>query len=387
MQFSQMTRGLILGVFLAMFPVGFLFPQEISAWFNAVDIFHFADGDIGAVTAGAGLNSKEMDFSVSAAKLVSTIDVLRFSAGAVSASVRFPVKTVSISADFSVAALRNIEIYNTATVKTAGIVVTGISSRIPLFDGAALSPFFKAGKLFAKGGTAYGFKAVPEIPAFCLFGTVASFPVLTVLMQGGLFDISVRSEAASSIESSGFMRQFLLLCADRIGIGKGVSVLWWGGTLYTDGTAKARTERGDVSFRVEDRFLALGTGAEVAFEKGRFSWAAGLHALFMPLGFADVQLSYDAKLFFTEIHKKFDFAFDSEGKYGLLLPRISGEIRLHKRGRIFIEKTFYVPLVFSAASSSDGGSGTSSGGGFDGADIGQLVATVLLSGFSFGIRI
>lgn len=379
-----MRFGFVLCVFLTVFPVGFLFPQEVSVWFNAANLLHFGDGEIGAIAAGANLSGK-VDFSISAAKLTSTIDVLRFSAEAVSASVRFPIKTVSISADVTVAALRNIEIYNTATCKAMGVIVTGVSSQIPLFKGAALSPFLKVGRLCAIGGKAYGFKAVPEIPAFCLFGTLVSFPVLTVLMQGGLFDVSVRSEAASSIESSGFQRQFLLLCTDRVGIGK-ATVSWWGGMFYTDGMAAARTERGDISFRVEDRFFALGTGAEVAFKKGRFFGAAGLHALFMPFGFATAKFAYDAKLFFTEIHQKFNFAFDSESKYGLLLPRISGGIRLHKRGRIFIEKTFYVPLVFSATSSG-GGDGASSSNGIDGTDAARLVATVLLSGISFGIRI
>ena len=386
----MIARGLVLGAFLAVLPVRLLSSQEVSARFDAANILHFGGGEIGAFIAGVDIGG-DAGLSVSAAKLSSTIDALRFSAEAFSASVRFPIKAMSVSADVAAAALHNIEIYNTATFESAGIIAAGFSSRIPLFDKIVLSPFFKVGRLNASGGLTYGFKAVPEIPAFYLFGMSASFPVFTVLLQGGMSGVSVRSEAASDIDSSGFLRQFLFLCRSRVGVGS-ADILWWGGALYTDGKATARTERGDVSLRAEERFFALGTGAEVSFGGGQFFGALGLHVLFLPLGFASAEFECDIRLLFTEIRKKYDFTFDSAGNYGLLLPRVCGGIRLGRLARLFIDKTFYVPLIFSS-SSSDGGGGASSGGTVSsgtvsgGTDSASLVITALLSGLSFGIRL
>ena len=384
-----MARGLVLGALLAAIPAGLLFPQEVSARFDAANILHIGGGEIGAVAVGADLDG-DAGLSVSALRLASTVDELRFSAEAFSASVRFPVKAVSVSADISAASLHDIEICDTATFDSADIVVAGVSARIPLSGDVALAPFLKFGRLSASGGSTYGFKAVPEIPALCLFGVSVSSPALTVMLQGGMAGLSVRSEAASGIDSSGFLRQFMLLCGNRAAVG-GVDLSWWGGALCTDGRAGARTERGDVSLRAEERFLVLGTGAEAALAGRRFFGTAALHALFLPLGSATAEFECDIRLLFSEIRKKYRFDFDGAGRYGLLLPRVCGGIRLGRRGRILIDKTFYVPLVFSAPSSGGGspsGGGASSGGTLSGGtDSASLVITALLSGLSFGIRL
>ena len=380
-----MARGLVLGALLAAIPAGLLFPQEVSARFDAANILHIGGGEIGAVAAGADLDG-DAGLSVSALRLASTVDELRFSAEAFSASVRFPVKAASVSADISAAALHNIKICDTATFDSADIVVAGVSARIPLSGDVALAPFLKFGRLSASGGSTYGFKAVPEIPALCLFGVSVSSPALTVMLQGGMAGLSVRSEAASGIESSGFLRQFMLLCGNRAAVG-GVDLSWWGGALCTDGRAGARTERGDVSLRAEERFLVLGTGAEASLTGRRFFGTAALHALFLPLGSATAEFECDIRLLFSEIRKKYRFDFDGAGRYGLLLPRVSGGIRLGRRGRILIDKTFYVPLIFSSPSS-DGGGGASSGGTLSGGtDSASLVMTALLSGLSLGVRL
>lgn len=373
-----MARTVVLCALLAALPAGLLFPQEVSAGIGAADILHIGGGEIGAVVAGARLDG-DAGFSVTALRLASTLDAARFAAEAVSAAVHFPIKSIRIGADISAAAFQDISIFDTATFESAGMVAAGISARIPLFGGS-VAPFCKAGRLCASGGRAYGFKAVPELSPFFLFGASASFPMVTVLLQGGVSDISVRSEAESGIDSSGFQRQFLLLCGDNIGLNVG-TVSWWGGALYTDGDVRARTERGDVAICAENRFLALGTGAQFSSERGRFFWSAGLHVLFLPLGFARAQFACDIKLLFTTIQKQYDYTFDSAGEYGLLLPRIAGGIRLPGRGRVFIDKTFYVPLHFSAPSSGGGGSSSL------GSDTASLLVTALLSGLSLGIKL
>lgn len=379
-----MTRTLVLCALLAALPAGLLFPQGASAWIGAADILHIGGGEIGAVVAGAELDG-DAGFSAAALRLVSTIDAVRFSAEAVSAAVHVPLKDIRIGADISAAALHDINICDTATFESAGMVTAGVSARIPLFGGAgALSPFCKAGRLCASGGRAYGFKAVPELSPFFLFGASVSFPALTVLLQGGVSDIAVRSEAESGIDSSGFQRQFLLLCGNKIDLFDTAALSWWGGALYTNGKVQAQTERGDASICAENQFLAIGTGAQFSSEGGRFFWSAGLHFLFLPLGFARAEFACDIKLLFTTIQEQFAYTFDSAGEYGLLLPRVSGGVRFLKSGRVFIDKTFYVPLHFFASSSGGGGSGVSSGGG---SDMASLFVTALLSGLSLGIKI
>lgn len=377
-----MTRSFVLCALLATLPAGLLFPQGVSAGIGAADILHIGGGEIGAIVAGAELDG-DAGVSVSALRLASTVSAVRFSAEAVSAAVHIPLKDIRIGADISAAAFHDINIYDTATFDSAGMVAAGVSARIPLFGVAgALSPFCKAGRLCAAGGRAYGFKAVPELSPFFLFGAAVSFPALTVLLQGGVSDIAVRSEAESGIDSSGFQRQFLLLCGDKIDLFDTAAVSWWGGALYTDGEVRARTERGDASICAENQFLAIGTGAQFSSEGERFFWSAGLHFLFLPLGFARAEFACDIKLLFTTIQKQFVYTFDSAGEYGLLLPRVSGGVRFLKSGRAFIDKTFYVPLHFSA-SSSGGGSGLSSGG----SGMASLFVTALLSGLSLGIKI
>ncbi len=379
-----MARTLVLCALLAVLPAGLVFPQGVSARIGAADILHIGGGEIGAVMAGVTLDG-DAGFSASALRLASTISDVRFSAEAVSAAVHVPFKGIRIGADISAAALHDISICDTATFESAGIVAAGVSARLAPFGGAVgLSPFFKAGRLCASGGRAYGFKAAPELSPFFLFGASASFPAVTVLLQGGVSDISVRSEAESGIGSSGFLRQFLLLCGDEIGLFDTAAVSWWGGAFYTDGKVRAQTERGDAAICAENQFLAIGTGAQFSSEGGRFFWSAGLHFLFLPIGFARAEIACDIKLLFTTIQKQFAYTFDSAGEYGLLLPRISGGIRFLKSGRVFIDKTFYVPLHFSAPS---GGSGSGSGISSGGSNTASLLVTALLSGLSLGIKI
>lgn len=374
-----MPRILIFCTLFTLFSARPIFSQRISANAKATNFIHIKSGEIGTVSLGTQFQGNA-GCSVQINRTVSTVNEFNFSAETVFSKIYFPVKDVNISSQIFATTLHNINICNTASFESACIVATNFSANIPLFGKKIiLSPFFSIGQMNAFGGKICGFKAVPEIPSFFLFGASASFPKLTIILQTGLFNISVRSEAESDINSQGFQKQFLLMCGNNITFKK-ISVSYRCGAFYTDGKATAQTEHGEASIFAKNKFLALGTGAQFFSESKHFFFSAGLHFIYFPIGFAKADFSYNIKLLFFAMHQKFEFTFDNANKYALLLPHCSGEIRFLKSGKLFINKIFCIPLTFSNLSNIINTPTSNK-------DVTQLLLTLFLSGLSFGIKI
>jgi len=339
--------------------------QNFHAEAAISDIVETETGEIRYSTAKADIATGDTFFSLSGGKVSSAMPMCSLDMEFLSGKFCFQAGTILFTTEFSMFGIKNFSVLETVSIENGG-------ADFPSVGNSRLKLSFTGGFANMTNGVFWGFRAVPKLPLILATAARINSPAGKFFLGGAVAEIRAVSESSEQILSSGFQGGATFAYANSVIFGK-YSVNFRGGAVFTSGNADVRTASGDAEIHLDDIFLIAAAGIDFRHERKIFLWSAGADFMFIPFGNSLAEPSCDIRLLLIKIKQKWNFNFEANGRYALVVPSLTLTAKLPGGIVAGIRKSVPIPLDFA-------GSGEAA---LKEGQLSSATRTFLLSGLSF----
>lgn len=348
-----------------------LFSSEVKTSVIGNNLINIQTGNVFSIFSNIQIKDKA-GLSFSVGTLNSSIKDCSFNSYLISSSFFFPIKNITIQNNLDIFVIDNLFFSENINFNQLLVPIGTINGQID-FNSFSIGTSFSAGTITTNSAKFYVYKLSPNIP-FLSFSINIKSLLGKFLFQYGMLDININSNQ-QTIESSGFQNNFLFLYQNKILFDK-TNLSFWGGGLYTQGNAFAKTNSvfTNLNIYASDNFLILGTGIRFNIDGTLFYLKSNLDFIYLLISNA----KSDLNMKILGIHNNYNFIFEEYFNYALIIPSIETGIKLKKGGKFFVKKNLPIPISFKKKSDSQLDSS---------ATLNYSFLNILLSGLTIGIEL